>query len=98
MTTRRQRLKTAAVTKVAARSYRSALRLYQRLAELEPTEPDWAHRLGELARRLGDIPAALSAFEKARSLYAVRGLERKAEALDAVIHRLRGGEQLTKPT
>lgn len=72
---------------VAIRKQRfdDALRMYDQLQELEPDEPRWPHRQGDLLNRLGNKARAVDAFERAVDLYAKLGFIARAAAMAKVI-------------
>lgn len=64
---------------------RRALELYDQLEALEPTEPRWPHRRGDLLRRRGRTPDAIGAFERAVDAYAALGFVARAAALAKLV-------------
>jgi CRP-like cAMP-binding protein len=62
-----------------------ALKLYVELESLEPTEPRWAHRKGDLLARLDRTDEAVASFERAVDLYAAEGFLTRAIAMAKVI-------------
>jgi len=62
-----------------------ALALYLEIQALEPDEPRWPHRMGDLLARLDRIEAATASFERAADLYAVQGFLARAVAMAKVI-------------
>jgi CRP-like cAMP-binding protein len=63
----------------------TALELYGELEALEPQEPRWPHRKGDLLARLGRIGLAVASFERAVDLYAAEGFLTRAVAMAKVI-------------
>lgn len=63
----------------------AALSHYQALESLEPDEPRWPHRRGELLERMGERGPALVALERAVTLYAERGFLARAVAMAKLI-------------
>jgi len=57
-----------------------ALDLYDLIEKRKPDEPRWAHRKGDLLRRLGRDSDAVVAYERAARLYSVRGFDARAIA------------------
>lgn len=62
-----------------------ALRIYEALEIVEPSEPRWPHRKGDLLKRLGRKHAAVSAYETAVDLYAALGFVARAAAMAKVV-------------
>jgi len=62
-----------------------ALVLYDQLERLEPDEPRWPHRKGDLLRRLDRNPAAVEAYASAVNLYAAQGFIARAVAMAKVV-------------
>lgn len=62
-----------------------ALRLYDSLQTLEPTEPRWPHREGDLLQRLKRTPEAIDSYEKAVELYTEQGFMARAAAMAKVV-------------
>ena len=67
-------LREEAASAVARGKLEDALELYVELESLEPAAAAWPKRVGETQRRLGDIPAAIRAFERAVDKYVRDGL------------------------
>ena len=57
-----------------------ALEIYELLEKRAPDEPRWAHRKGDLLRRIGHEAEALVAYERAAYLYSARGFDARATA------------------
>ena len=70
---------------IRAQRFDEALRLYEQLQGLEPEEPRWPHRKGDLLNRLGRRALAVDAFERAVDLYAKLGFIARAAAMAKVI-------------
>ena len=64
---------------------REALGHYETLELLEPTEPRWPHRKGDLLKRLGRPQQAVIAYERAVGLYAQLGFVARAAAMAKVV-------------
>lgn len=62
-----------------------ALVLYGELEEMEPKEPRWPHRRGDLCRRLGEDATAVRCYERAVKRYADLGFVARAAAMAKVI-------------
>ena len=62
-----------------------ALRLYGELEDLEPQEPRWPHRKGDLLKRLGRPHEAAASYETAIDLYAANGFVARAAAMAKVV-------------
>jgi len=62
-----------------------ALARYDELMGLEPAEPRWPHRKGDLLRRLGREHTAIACYEKAVRCYADLGFVARAAAMAKVI-------------
>lgn len=52
---------------------------------MEPDEPRWPHRKGDLLKRLGRPGAAVEAYEQAVDLYAQKGFVARAAAMAKVV-------------
>lgn len=57
-----------------------ALDLYELIETRKPDEPRWAHRKGDLLRRLGRDADAVVAYERAVRLYSAKGFDACATA------------------
>jgi cAMP-dependent protein kinase regulator len=68
------KLREAAGAAVARGKLEAALALYAELEDLEPTCASWPKRIGETQRRLGNVDAAVVAFERAADKYLLDGL------------------------
>lgn len=62
-----------------------ALRIYEALQAVEPREPRWPHRKGDLLNRLGRCDDAIAAYESAVDLYARLGFVARAAAMAKVV-------------
>lgn len=62
-----------------------ALKLYAELEALEPTEPRWPHRRGDLLRRMGREWQAIDCYERAVHAYVALGFVARAAAMAKVI-------------
>lgn len=65
--------------------FAEALQHYRALERMEPDEPRWPHRKGDLLKRLGQPELAIESFERAVDLYAQRGFVARAAAMAKVI-------------
>lgn len=64
---------------------REALGHYETLELLEPNEPRWPHRKGDLLKRLGRPQPAVISYERAVVLYAQQGFVARAAAMAKVV-------------
>ncbi len=64
---------------------REALGHYETLELLEPNEPRWPHRKGDLLKRLGRPQPAVISYERAVVLYAQHGFVARAAAMAKVV-------------
>ncbi|MGB8330681.1 MAG: cyclic nucleotide-binding domain-containing protein [Polyangiales bacterium] len=62
-----------------------ALLHYTTLERVEPNEPRWPHRKGDLLKRLGRREEAVEAYERAVDLYARLGFVARAAAMAKVV-------------
>jgi CRP-like cAMP-binding protein len=62
-----------------------ALAHYTALEMVEPKEPRWPHRKGDLLKRLGRRQEAVEAYERAVDLYAQQGFVARAAAMAKVV-------------
>ena len=62
-----------------------ALGLYEILEQIEPEEPRWPHRKGDLLKRLGRLDPAVESFIRAVDLYAQQGFVARAAAMAKVV-------------
>jgi len=60
--------------------FTQALDLYELIEKRKPDEPRWAHRKGDLLRRMGRGPDAVIAYERAVHLYSAKGFDARATA------------------
>jgi tetratricopeptide (TPR) repeat protein len=65
--------------------FAQALDLYELIEKRKPDEPRWAHRKGDLLRRMGRKAEAVLAYERAVELYASRGFDARAAATAKVM-------------
>lgn len=77
----RERLHTA----LRKERLKEALGHYETLELLEPKEPRWPHRKGDLLKRLGRPQQAVIAYERAVGLYAQLGFVARAAAMAKVV-------------
>ncbi|UCF48713.1 MAG: cyclic nucleotide-binding domain-containing protein, partial [Myxococcales bacterium] len=64
---------------------REALGHYETLQAVEPREPRWPHRKGDLLKRLRRPEDAIKAYEQAVDLYAQQGFVARAAAMAKVV-------------
>ena len=57
-----------------------ALALYELIEKRKPAEPRWAHRKGDLLRRMGREADAVRAYTRAVRLYSAKGFDARASA------------------
>jgi len=62
-----------------------ALQYYEAIAQIEPSEPDWARKIADCHRRLGDAERQIEALSRAAELYATTGFLLKAIAMCRVL-------------
>ena len=74
-------LKRTALKYRSKRKHSRAAEAFAELTELDPSNPQWPHRLGEALRNQGKEEQAVSAFEKAADAYLDKGFVLKAIAL-----------------
>lgn len=60
--------------------FAQALDLYELIEKRKPKEPRWAHRKGDLLRRLGRVAEAAISYERAARLYSAKGFDARATA------------------
>ena len=63
-----------------AERFDQALDLYELIEKRKPEEPRWAHRKGDLLRRMGRDAEAVIAYERAVHLYSEKGFDARASA------------------
>jgi len=68
------------VNALQSKRFAQALDLYELIEKRKPDEPRWAHRKGDLLRRLGRDADAVVAYERAVHLYSARGFDARATA------------------
>lgn len=61
--------------------FAEALDYYELIEARKPNEPRWAHRKGDLLRKMGRVPAAVKSYERAVRLYSARGFDSRAAAM-----------------
>jgi CRP-like cAMP-binding protein len=62
-------------------NHKDVARVLIDLVKVEPEEPRWPHRLGELQARAGDKTAATASYERAARLYSAQGFLARALAV-----------------
>ena len=82
------RLKKEAATHRTQQKYRQAASAYDRLTDLDPHNPTWPHKLGQMLQRMGRAADAMGALEKAAENYLNRGFVLKAIAMCKMILNL----------
>ena len=82
------RLKKEAVHHRAKQRYRQAATAYQNLTELDPANPTWPHKLGQVLQHMGRAGDAMGALEKAAENYLNKGFVLKAIAMCKMILEL----------
>jgi len=65
--------------------FTQALDLYELIEIQKPDEPRWAHRKGDLLRRMGREAKAALAYERAVHLYSARGFDALATAMARLV-------------
>ncbi len=63
-----------------AERFEQALDLYELIEKRKPDEPRWAHRKGDLLRRMRRDVEAVIAYERAVHLYSEQGFDARASA------------------
>ncbi len=63
------------------RDWDSAVKLYERICDLEGTNPGYRNELGDVFAKMGDVPQAIVHFNKAVELYNAVGLNNNAVAV-----------------
>ncbi len=63
-----------------AERFDHAVDLYELIEKRKPDEPRWAHRKGDLLRRMGRGADAVVAYERAVHLYSDKGFDARASA------------------
>ncbi len=79
------RLRDKASNLALAAKHDKAVAVYGELRALEPDEPRWPHKQGDLLRRLGRENDAVEAYEAAVDAYASKGFLARAAAMAKVI-------------
>src|SRR3954451_9025454 len=79
------RLREEAAAAIARGKHDVALALYTELEQLEPAAATWPKRVGETHRRIGNVDAAIEAFERAVERYVADGLLVQAIAVCKMI-------------
>ena len=81
-------LKRLAAGLAYAGKHKKAAQIYERILKLAPSDAQISLKLAETRRRLGDLPAARTEFERAASLFRAAGLDGKAEAVSRLVSGL----------
>jgi CRP-like cAMP-binding protein len=76
-----RKLKDRANEAVEKGKHKKAAELFQELAQAEPGEPGWAHRAGEMLRKVGRNSEAITSLMAAATGYAKQGFGLKAVAV-----------------
>ena len=63
-----------------AERFEQALDLYELIEKRKPDEPRWAHRKGDLLRRMRRDVEAVIAYERAVHMYSEKGFDARATA------------------
>jgi len=63
-----------------AERFDQAIDVYELIEKRKPDEPRWAHRKGDLLRRIGRGAEAVIAYERAVHLYSEKGFDARASA------------------
>jgi len=63
-----------------AERFDHAIDIYELIEKRKPDEPRWAHRKGDLLRRMGRRADAVIAYERAVHLYSEKGFDARAFA------------------
>jgi tetratricopeptide (TPR) repeat protein len=95
---KRSILSDAVTQSIAKRRYDDALGCIMKLVALEPAEPRWHQKYGEVLRTLGRHKEAAAAYRRAASRYELTALPARASALLRVAETLEGGSASTPPT
>jgi len=67
-------------TALKAERFDQALDIYELIEKRKPDDPRWAHRKGDLLRRMGRSAEAVIAYERAVHLYSEKGFDARASA------------------
>jgi tetratricopeptide (TPR) repeat protein len=67
-------------TALKAERFDQALDIYELIEKRKPDDPRWAHRKGDLLRRMGRNAEAVIAYERAVHLYSEKGFDARASA------------------
>lgn len=76
---------------------KKAAQLYEQILELAPNDPQIALKLGEMRRKMGELPGAQAAYERAAALFSSIGLDSKADAAMRLAQEV-WDEQQAEPT
>ncbi len=63
-----------------AERFDQAIDVYELIEKRKPDDPRWAHRKGDLLRRIGRDAEAVIAYERAVHLYSEKGFDARASA------------------
>jgi tetratricopeptide (TPR) repeat protein len=94
---KRSALSDALTQSIARRRYGDALACIMQLATLEPAEPRWHQKYGEVLRTLGRTKEAAAAYRRAARRYEAMALPARASALSRVAEQLEGASAPTPP-
>jgi hypothetical protein len=86
----RQHLKDELQAAMVARRYNHALEHIMCLEALEPTDPRWAHKHGDLLRTLGRLTEAAAAYRRAARRYDALGFPVRSAAMITLARELGG--------
>jgi predicted RNA polymerase sigma factor len=75
---------------VAQRQLEHAFRLATQLEALEPAEPRWPHKRGDLLRNFGKPNEAAQAYRRAATLYEEQSLAARGKAMRTLARKLGG--------
>jgi predicted Zn-dependent protease len=90
-------LKKALSAALARRDHARALELIARLEALEPGDPRWPHKCGDLLRREGRVRDAASAYRRAAERYEGQGFDTRSRAIRHLARSLTAESQHLSP-
>lgn len=85
-----RRLRESFTRSVAQRQLEHAFRLAAQLEALEPAEPRWPHKRGDLLRNFGKPAEAAQAYRRAARLYDDQNLGARGKAMRTLARTLAG--------